>query len=131
MVRDNPSFESFSTSMGFRCAANPSYKTTKLFPKLNRGTQDWPGANEIPRENRDAVMALAHGVTIMSTDPLVRSSSDRMFAGVCGGLSKWLDWDSTALHIVVALTAFFTGVVPGLVIYVILAVIMPAENSTA
>jgi phage shock protein C len=93
-------------------------------------SQYLPAANEIPRENREAVMALAHGVTIMTSDPLVRSSSDRMLAGVCGGLAQWLEWDPTALRIVVALTAFFTGVVPGLVIYVMFAIIMPADRAS-
>jgi phage shock protein C len=53
-----------------------------------------------------------------------------MLAGVCGGLAQWLEWDPTALRIVVALTSFFTGVVPGLVIYLILAIIMPADRAS-
>jgi phage shock protein C len=65
----------------------------------------------------------------MTSDPLVRSASDRKMAGVCGGLARWLDWDPTALRIVWMLVSLFTGFFPGLLVYIVLAVIMPAEGS--
>ncbi len=53
---------------------------------------------------------------------LVKSSNDRMIAGVCGGLAKHFGIDVTLVRVgFVVLTAFS----PGLIIYIILALIMP------
>lgn len=61
------------------------------------------------------------------TRPLRRSRSDRMVAGVCGGLAAWLGWDSTLVRVVFALTALFTGGFPGVLAYLVLWVVMPEE----
>ena len=55
---------------------------------------------------------------------LYRSTQDRMFAGVCGGIGEYLDVDPTLVRLVfVALTLLSSG--SGLVIYVILMLIVP------
>jgi phage shock protein C len=63
----------------------------------------------------------------MPTGQLMRSKDDRMIAGVCGGLAKWLSWDSTALRILYVLITILPPF-PGIIVYVILALIMPAEE---
>jgi len=60
--------------------------------------------------------------------PLVRSKKDRMIAGVCGGLAQWLDWDPTAVRILYVLISFFSVAFPGIIVYIILALIMPSEG---
>lgn len=52
-------------------------------------------------------------------------SHDKMLAGVCGGLAEYLDMDPGTLRILVALLIFFTGIVTGLIVYVVAAVILP------
>ncbi len=64
----------------------------------------------------------------MPTGQLTRSKSDRMIAGVCGGLARWLGWDSTAVRILYVLVSIFSAAFPGLIVYIILALIMPAEE---
>ncbi|MFQ5568554.1 MAG: PspC domain-containing protein [Rhodothermales bacterium] len=60
----------------------------------------------------------------MSNRKLTKSS-DRMLAGVCGGLAQYFDVDPTLVRVCyVAASVFFAGF-PGLLIYIILAVIMP------
>ena len=55
---------------------------------------------------------------------LYRSTQDRMFAGVCGGIGEYLDVDPTLVRLAfVALTLLSSG--SGLVIYVILMLIVP------
>jgi phage shock protein C len=56
---------------------------------------------------------------------LQRSRTDRMIAGVCGGLGQYLGVDSTIVRIVAVVLALSPG--PGLLIYILLAVIMPEE----
>ena len=55
---------------------------------------------------------------------LVRSSTDKMFAGVCGGLARYFGIDSTIVRLVFAL-AVLSGLSP--LIYVILWIVMPEE----
>jgi phage shock protein C len=64
----------------------------------------------------------------MPTGQLLRSKNDRMIAGVCGGLAKWLGWDPTAVRILYVLVSIFSVAFPGILVYIILAVLMPAEE---
>jgi phage shock protein C len=65
----------------------------------------------------------------METQRLYRSKSDRMISGVCGGLGKYFNVDSTLIRLIFLLLAVFGG--GGVILYIILAIIMPEEGSTA
>jgi phage shock protein C len=58
---------------------------------------------------------------------LYRSESDRMLGGVCGGLSDYLNVDSTLVRLFFALLFFGTGI--GVLAYLALWIIMPEEGS--
>jgi phage shock protein C len=64
----------------------------------------------------------------MPSGQLVRSKSNRMIAGVCGGLANWLGWDATALRILYVLISIFSAAFPGILVYIILAMVMPSEE---
>jgi phage shock protein C len=64
----------------------------------------------------------------MPEGQLVRSRDDRMIAGVCGGLARWLNWDSTAVRALYVLVSFFSAAFPGIIVYIILAIVMPLEE---
>ena len=51
---------------------------------------------------------------------LWRSRDDKVVAGVIGGLSERLDVSATGLRWFVAIGTFFTGIMPGIVIYALL-----------
>ena len=59
---------------------------------------------------------------------LTRSNSDRMLAGVCGGIAKNLAIDPTIIRIAYAVLTFFTAIFPGIILYILLAIIIPAES---
>lgn len=61
------------------------------------------------------------------TKRLYRSRSDRMIAGVCAGVGKYLGIDATVIRLLFALLAIFTGVVPGLILYIVMMFIIPDE----
>ncbi len=63
----------------------------------------------------------------MPSSALVRSRSDRMIAGVCGGLAQWLGWDPTVVRILYVLISVFSAAFPGTIVYIILALLMPSE----
>ncbi|MFY0592664.1 PspC domain-containing protein [Roseivirga sp.] len=50
---------------------------------------------------------------------LKRSNSDRVVAGVCGGLAEWLGWDITLFRFIYVLLSIFSAGLPGLVVYFI------------
>lgn len=64
----------------------------------------------------------------MSTNKrLVRSMSDKMIAGVCSGIANYFGWDPTVVRLVYLLLTFGTAF-SGVIVYVILMIIMPADN---
>ena len=64
----------------------------------------------------------------MPTSALMRSSSDRVLAGVCGGIARWLGWDATAVRIAYVLLSLLSVAFPGVLVYIILWLIMPRER---
>ncbi len=60
----------------------------------------------------------------MSQKRLTRSTHNRMIAGVAGGLAEYLNIDPTIVRLILALT-MLPGGIPGLIIYLILALVMP------
>ena len=59
---------------------------------------------------------------------LVRTRDDRMIAGVCGGLARWLGWDPTVVRVLYVLLSIFSAGFPGTIVYIILAFVMPLEE---
>ena len=57
---------------------------------------------------------------------LRRSRTDKMVAGVCGGLGKYFGLDSTILRLVFVLLLIFAGT--GLLAYLIMWLVIPYEN---
>lgn len=63
----------------------------------------------------------------MENKKLYRSATDKMLAGVCGGLAEYLSIDATILRLLWVLIVIFTGFVPGVLVYIIAAFIMPEK----
>ncbi len=62
-----------------------------------------------------------------ATKRLYRSVDERKLAGVCAGIGDYLDLDPTVVRVVFLLGTIITGFFPGILIYFILALIMPEE----
>lgn len=62
----------------------------------------------------------------MSDKKLYRSKSDRIIAGVCGGLSDYLDVDAVFFRLAFVLLALAGG--SGILIYIIMFIIIPEEG---
>lgn len=56
---------------------------------------------------------------------LLRSSSDRWVAGVCGGIAEYFGWDPAIVRLAYVLLSVFSAAFPGLLVYIILWIIMP------
>ncbi|WP_430535024.1 PspC domain-containing protein [Listeria rocourtiae] len=59
---------------------------------------------------------------------LTKSSSQKMLAGVCGGIAEYFGWDVTWVRIAYVLLSFLSFGT-GILIYIILAILMPANSS--
>jgi phage shock protein C len=63
----------------------------------------------------------------METKKLYRSRTDRMIGGVCGGLGKYLNMDSTVMRLIAVLLGVLTGVIPCVIAYLVIMLIVPLE----
>ena len=52
-------------------------------------------------------------------------SNDKMIDGVCAGLAEYFDIDPTIVRVIYAAATLFTAAFPGVLLYIILAIIMP------
>jgi phage shock protein PspC (stress-responsive transcriptional regulator) len=57
--------------------------------------------------------------------PLHRSRSDRIIAGVCGGLADWLGWNPTLVRILYVVVSILSAAFPGVLVYIALWILMP------
>lgn len=84
------------------------------------GTDSWgTGKGGLNKENRV-------GETL--SKPLRRSRHDRVMAGVCGGIAKWLGWDPTAVRVIYVLVSLISAAFPGIIAYIVLWFVMPEEG---
>ncbi len=56
---------------------------------------------------------------------LTKSSHNRMIAGVCGGIADYFDWDPTLVRVGYVVLSVASVGFPGLLVYIILAFVMP------
>ena len=64
----------------------------------------------------------------MAPKKLTRSTN-KMLAGVCGGIAEFFEVDPTLIRVAYAALSIFTTGFPGLLLYLILMLIMPAAGS--
>ena len=55
-------------------------------------------------------------------------SSDRVVAGVCGGIAEYFDIDPTLIRVAYVVLTLFSVAFPGLILYIILMILMPNSN---
>ncbi len=60
---------------------------------------------------------------------LIRSTTDQKLGGVCAGIADYLDTDPTVIRVAYVVLSVFTGVFPGIIVYFVLWVIMPAAET--
>jgi phage shock protein C len=61
---------------------------------------------------------------------LERSRSDKIIAGVCGGIARRYGWDPLLVRIAYVLVSIFSAAFPGIIVYVVLWFLMPLEGTS-
>ena len=60
---------------------------------------------------------------------LRRSRTNKMIAGVCGGLAEWLDWDPTVVRLAYILLSIVSAAFPGILVYLVLWLVTPQGDT--
>ncbi len=64
-----------------------------------------------------------------SSGPFTRSRTDRMLAGVIGGLARRFGWNANLLRLLFVIVSILSAAFPGIIVYLILWLLMPEEGS--
>jgi len=62
----------------------------------------------------------------MSNGRTLTRSRDKMIAGVCAGIAESFGWDVTLFRVVYVLGSILSVAFPGILVYIVLWVVMPA-----
>lgn len=60
---------------------------------------------------------------------LYKDPDNKVFAGVAAGLAEYAEMDVTLMRLLVLAVIIFSGIVPGLIFYIVAAMIMPVKES--
>jgi len=58
---------------------------------------------------------------------MYKSEDNKIVSGVIGGVGEFFDIDPTVLRLLYLLITIFTGLIPGIVAYILAVIIMPKE----
>ena len=58
---------------------------------------------------------------------LMRPRAERKIAGVCAGLAEYFDLDITLVRVLWLVVTLFTGIIFGLIAYIVAWIVMPEE----
>jgi phage shock protein C len=69
--------------------------------------------------------------SVMARKRLMRPRADRKIAGVCAGMAEYFDLDVTLVRVLWIVVTFFTGIVFGVIAYIVAWIVMPEEPEHA
>ena len=61
----------------------------------------------------------------MAVEKKLTRSTNKVLAGVCGGIAEYFDIDPTLVRICYAALSIFTAAFPGVLLYIIMLILMP------
>lgn len=65
----------------------------------------------------------------MNNKKLYRNKKEGMFLGVCAGVSHYFNIDATVVRLSYILITAFTGFIPGIIVYILAALVIPENPS--
>ena len=64
----------------------------------------------------------------MAAEKKLTRSTNKVLAGVCGGIAEYFEIDPTLVRICYAALSIFTAAFPGVLLYIIMLILMPQGN---
>ena len=65
------------------------------------------------------------------TGKTLTRSNDAMIAGVCAGIAEYFGWPPTNVRIAYVLLSVLSAAFPGIAVYIVLWILMPAPRPLA
>ena len=59
--------------------------------------------------------------------PRLTRSKDKIIAGVCSGIAKYFDLETSLVRIGFVLIGFITAIVPMILVYLVMVMVIPQE----
>lgn len=59
---------------------------------------------------------------------LTKSLYDKRICVICGGAAEYFDTDSTIIRVIFVIFAFLTGIIPAVLLYLVLACVIPNKR---
>ncbi len=103
----------------------------RLFETLERETITMACpfcGEEIRAEARKCKHCRCYLVGEMLQPRRLTKSHDKVLAGVCGGVANYFNLDPSLVRVMVALVVFFSGIVTGLLVYLVAALVIPEDS---
>jgi phage shock protein C len=66
---------------------------------------------------------------MVTVRPGLKRSSNKLVAGVCGGIAEWLGWDPTLVRLLYVLVSVLSAAFPGILAYLVLWFVMPKADA--
>lgn len=60
---------------------------------------------------------------------LFKDKSTGIISGVCSGIAQYFDTDASIVRILYIVLSIFSAAFPGIIVYIILAIILPEKSS--
>lgn len=64
----------------------------------------------------------------MASTRITRDKNNAIFGGVCAGLARHFGWSVRGTRVVYTLVSIFSAAFPGLLVYLILWILLPASD---
>jgi phage shock protein C len=65
--------------------------------------------------------------SVLARKRLMRPRAERKIAGVCAGMAEYFDLDVTLVRVLWIVITFFTGIIFGVIAYIVAWIVMPEE----
>ena len=65
---------------------------------------------------------------IMATSKKLTLGTNKKLSGVCAGIAEYFDFDVTIIRLAMLFFILVTGIFPGLIFYIIAAIVMPEKK---
>lgn len=82
----------------------------------------------IPLHLKRNSKTITNNIFFITMEKRLMKSADKKFCGVCGGIANYFDIDPTIIRAIYAALTLFSAAFPGIILYFVLAVVMPSEH---
>lgn len=85
-------------------------------------------AQNIMSDSNKQEVLMANHTTNRKIKKLYLSSGDKKISGLCGGIASYFEIDSSLIRLAWIILTIITGIVPGILAYIIAVIVIPREG---